>query len=94
MDVIFAIATSETPVMVSGEVTMFVGGANKKVKIPAALDRAYNLDDLNDLRQILHKRIDSIFDSAQKIYKDKKKETIKVFNCFGQVPEMIEVEID
>lgn len=77
----------------------FAGNKARRICIPIVHDRAHSLQELNEIRKAMHTRIDSILDSSQEFYnreKEKKKEekvTIKVFNCFGDKPEMIEIEI-
>ena len=99
MDIIFAVATTEDTVYVSddGFDIQLDGKRSNKIKIPIMHDRVHSLQELDELRKVLHKRMDSILDSSQEFYtekkKDTKKETLRVFNCFGGEPEMVEVEI-
>lgn len=101
MDIIFAVVTTEDTVYVSDEVfnVQLDGKRSSKIQIPLMHDRVHSLSELNELRKVLHKRIDSILDSSQELYtgevkkKNTKRETIRVFNCFSDEPEMVEVEI-
>lgn len=94
MDIVFAVATSNTELCASPETAalLFFDAGQKRIAIPICHDKVDSLDELENLREVLHKRIDAIFDKSREIYPEKK-EKIKVFNCFGQEPEMIEIDV-
>jgi len=98
MDLVFTIATTDTEVYVGSEDLILLKGKNK-IRVPIAHDRVNSLSELNDLRKVLHKRIDDVLDASQESYKEeknkeKKKKKIRVFNCFGEKPEMVDIEVD
>jgi len=92
MDIVFAVATSNTELCASPETAalLFLDAGQKRIAVPIFHDKADSLEELENLREVLHKRIDAIFDKSRELYPEKK---IKVFNCFGQEPEMIEIDV-
>jgi hypothetical protein len=102
MDIVFAIAASGTELYATSETAalLFFDAGQKRISVPICHDKADSLEELENLREVLHKRIDAIFDKSREFYPEKnekneknEKKKIKVFNCFGQEPEMIEIEI-
>ena len=94
MDIFFAIATTMDE-DISAPQTLTLKGDSKTIHVPIIRDKALDLRELYNLRDTLHNRIDSVFDlSIEEYRKNSGKKTVKVFNCFGDKPEMIEVEID
>lgn len=95
MDIIFAMATTEAKVFVESECLNIVYGG-KKLRVPIVHERVTDSQDLAHLREVYHTRIDNMFDRMQEHYKEKNpniKKTVKVFNCFGAEPEMVEIEV-
>lgn len=95
MDVIFSVAVLNTKVAVDKYLTVVLDG--NRVRLPATHDRIDGLKELQAMRKTLHERIDAIIDHAVdthfEIVEKKGIETVKVFDCFGQEPRMIEVRL-
>jgi len=103
MDIIFTVAVIDRKVSVDETLTMVC--EDNKIHVPIVHDRVIGLQELQAMRKVLHERIDSIidhavdnfFEVAEKKEKKQKKEKkmgtkpIKVFNCFGKKPEMVEI---
>lgn len=90
MDVIFAIAIADTPIDVEETLVICRQDSSHEIEVPIIHDMVAGLQELQDLQQILHKRIDSIFASVIA----QKPKTVRVFNCFGRIPEIVEIEVD
>ena len=97
MDIIFTVAVIDRKVSVDETLTMVC--EDNKIHVPIVHDRVIGLQELQAMRKVLHERIDSIIDHAVDNFfevvekKEKKMGTkpIKVFNCFGKKPEMVEI---
>lgn len=97
MDIIFTVAVIDRKVSVDETLTMVC--EDNKIHVPIVHDRVIGLQELQAMRKVLHERIDSIIDHAVDNFfevaekKEKKVGTkpIKVFNCFGKKPEMVEI---
>ena len=97
MDIIFTVAVIDRKISVDETLTMVC--EDNKIYVPIVHDRVIGLQELQAMRKVLHERIDSIIDHAVDNFfevaekKEKKVSTkpIKVFNCFGKKPEMVEI---
>ena len=94
MDIIFTVAVIDRKVSVDETLTMVC--EDNKIHVPIVHDRVIGLQELQAMRKVLHERIDSIIDHAVDNFfevAEKKMGTkpIKVFNCFGKKPEMVEI---
>ena len=94
MDIIFTVAVIDRKVSVDETLTMVC--EDNKIYVPIVHDRVIGLQELQAMRKVLHERIDSIVDHAVDNFfevAEKKMSTkpIKVFNCFGGKPKMVEI---
>ena len=94
MDVIFAVAISGVPIDVEEALVICRQDSAHEIEVPIIHDMVAGLQELQDLQQILHKRIDSIFASVIAQKAPPLKKTVRVFNCFGSIPEIVEIEVD
>jgi hypothetical protein len=107
MDVLFAVvATKGSITPANNHIIVDVDRGNflTELYVPLIHDKGVSgKEEIENLRQELHGRIDSILDLAvvelldkkKKLCKKKKgKTTYKVFDCFGKEPRLIDVELD
>ena len=95
MDIIFALAVTDTGIHVKDEAVTLMKGIKRVLTVPIVHDQVPStVEELNEMRKSLHDRIDGVMDLAQRtLFAEKEeKKTAKVFNCFGDDPEMVEVE--
>lgn len=99
MDVLFSVVVTKGCIThVDPQIHIDVD--NTMLCVPVIHDKGVSgKEEIENLRQELHGRIDNIFDLAlldiKKPSKKKKgKTTYKVFDCFGSEPRLIDVELD
>lgn len=94
-DIIFVVAIADTPIDVEETLVICRQDSSREIEVPILhYTIPDDLPELQDIQQILHERIDSIFASVIAQKAPRLKKTVKVFNCFGQTPEIVEIEVD
>lgn len=104
MDVLFAVVATKGSITHADNTILVNVDKNNRLYVPIIHDKGVSSkEELENLRQVLHGRIDSILDLAivellgkgKKLSKKKKgKTTYKVFDCFGDEPRLIDIELD